>query len=69
MNPAFPGKMSDLLEIVRSFVAGATLGAIFVALRLPIPAPPNLAGVVGIIGVFVGFVVMSHFFGKYLRSS
>jgi len=34
---------------------GAVVGFLFGILRLPIPAPPTLAGVLGIIGITLGF--------------
>ena len=45
------GKM---MESVKSLLAGMACGAVFALLRLPTPAPPVLAGVVGIVGVVLG---------------
>jgi XapX domain-containing protein len=44
-------------EILLSLLAGLICGAIFTALKLPLPAPPVLPGVVGIFGVFLGMKV------------
>ncbi|MBM4761948.1 DUF1427 family protein [Bacillus sp. B15-48] len=41
-------------EVVLALVAGLIVGILFKFLRLPIPAPPVLAGVVGIVGVYIG---------------
>ncbi|WP_155668584.1 XapX domain-containing protein [Ornithinibacillus caprae] len=46
---------------IQSFLAGIVLGAIFSLLNLPIPAPPNLAGITGIVGIFVGFLIINRF--------
>ena len=46
-----------------SLFVGILLGAVFSLLRLPIPAPNNLAGILGIFGVFVGFLIVNHFRG------
>ncbi|WP_095210617.1 XapX domain-containing protein [Endozoicomonas ascidiicola] len=35
---------------------GFAVGVLFSFLRLPIPAPPTLAGVMGIVGVYLGFL-------------
>ncbi len=43
-------------EVVLSIVTGAVVGVVFAALKLPIPAPPVLSGVMGIVGVYLGAV-------------
>ncbi|MEO0139227.1 MAG: DUF1427 family protein [candidate division WOR-3 bacterium] len=48
-------------EIVLAFLTGFITGAIFSMAKLPIPAPPTLAGVMGIIGIFLGYVVVRYF--------
>ena len=40
--------------ILLSIVTGVVVGGIFQALRLPVPAPPVLAGVAGIFGIWLG---------------
>ncbi|WP_155668583.1 XapX domain-containing protein [Ornithinibacillus caprae] len=45
-----------------SFLTGIVLGIVFSLLELPIPAPPNFAGVMGIVGVFTGFVLVNNLF-------
>lgn len=52
-----------MFEIIKSLLAGLACGIVFSLLKLPIPAPPVVAGVVGIIGVFLGYVLISHFRG------
>ena len=41
-------------EIVMALLAGLVVGVLFSLLRLPIPAPPMLSGVMGIVGVYLG---------------
>jgi len=41
-------------QIILSIIAGAALGFAFRAVKLPLPAPSVLAGVVGIAGVYLG---------------
>lgn len=42
-------------EILLALLAGSIVGFLFAFLRLPIPAPPVLSGVMGIVGVFLGY--------------
>ena len=48
------------MELLKSLGAGALCGVVFSLAGLPIPAPPVLAGVVGIIGVFAGYVLVQR---------
>ncbi|MGN8645204.1 XapX domain-containing protein [Gracilibacillus sp. HCP3S3_G5_1] len=41
-------------EIALSLLAGIIVGILFKFMKLPLPAPPVLAGVVGIFGVYFG---------------
>ncbi|MUV36714.1 hypothetical protein JNUCC1_00518 [Lentibacillus sp. JNUCC-1] len=47
--------------ILKSLLAGFLLGVVFSLLKLPIPAPPNLPGVTGVVGVFVGFILVKAY--------
>ena len=44
-------------EVLLTTVSGFIVGMIFAKLKLPIPAPPTLAGVMGIVGLFLGYLV------------
>lgn len=44
-------------EIVLALATGFVVGFLFALCKLPIPAPPALAGVTGIIGIYLGFKV------------
>jgi XapX domain-containing protein len=46
--------LTNWKEAALAFVAGAILGFIFVKLRLPVPAPAVLAGIIGVIGIWFG---------------
>ena len=50
-------------EILLSLFFGCVTGALFAAFSLPVPAPGNLAGVMGIVGLFLGYVI-----GNYLKA-
>ncbi|WP_129598374.1 XapX domain-containing protein [Anaerophilus nitritogenes] len=41
--------------VFMALLTGAITGSIFSYLKLPLPAPPTLAGIAGIIGLFLGF--------------
>ncbi|PRX61497.1 XapX domain-containing protein [Cohnella sp. SGD-V74] len=43
-----------LKEILLSLLAGLIVGIVFKMIKLPLPAPPVLSGVLGIVGVFLG---------------
>ncbi|MCA1032142.1 DUF1427 family protein [Bacillus timonensis] len=42
-------------EVIFSLITGGIVGFVFALLKLPIPAPPVLSGVTGIVGVFLGY--------------
>lgn len=41
-------------EILLALFAGFIVGVLFSFLKLPIPAPPVLSGIMGIVGVYLG---------------
>ena len=45
---------------ILAFITGIIVGVVFALLKLPIPAPPTLAGILGIIGIFVGYIIVSR---------
>jgi XapX domain-containing protein len=44
-------------ELAYALVTGVVAGFAFAKMKLPIPAPPTLAGVLGIVGVFLGYLL------------
>ncbi|WP_034428944.1 DUF1427 family protein [Caldisalinibacter kiritimatiensis] len=44
----------DIILILKATFAGVVLGALFEKIRLPLPAPPVFAGVMGVLGVLLG---------------
>ncbi len=42
-------------EVLVALAVGIMVGVIFRAVKLPVPAPPTLAGVAGIVGIFLGY--------------
>lgn len=49
-------------DVVLALVTGVTAGACFGLARLPVPAPPTIAGVVG-----VGALALGYYLGTRLR--
>jgi len=48
---------ANLKECLLALLAGAILGYIFAKINLPVPAPPVLAGILGIIGIWLGYLL------------
>lgn len=44
-------------EVILTTLTGFIVGLLFAGLKLPIPAPPSLAGVMGIVSIFLGYLV------------
>lgn len=47
-------------EVIAAAVVGMVVGIIFGFLDLPIPAPPALSGVMGIVGIFAGYKLVNY---------
>jgi XapX domain-containing protein len=43
-----------------ALVTGFTAGALFAYLNVPIPAPPSISGVLGIVGIYLGFKLIEN---------
>ncbi len=53
-------------EILLALSTGTIVGVIFAFAKLPIPAPQTLAGIAGIVGIYLGFIGIQYllkFFG------
>lgn len=46
---------------VLALLTGVLTGALFRMVQIPIPAPATLAGVMGIVGIFLGYSIVDHF--------
>lgn len=44
------------------FIVGLFTGVLFSLLKLPIPAPPALDGVLGIVGIWAGYQLITYLF-------
>ena len=46
---------------ILALITGLVAGGVFSLLKLPLPAPPTLPGVVGIVGIFLGAKIVEFF--------
>jgi XapX domain-containing protein len=46
-------------EIILCTVTGAAVGAIFTVFKLPVPVPPVFPAVMGIVGLWIGSVLIA----------
>jgi XapX domain-containing protein len=44
-------------SVAKTLICAAVLGVAFESLRLDIPAPPTIQGIVGIVGLFIGYKI------------
>lgn len=42
---------------ILSIITGAVVGVVFGVVGATVPAPPNIAGVLGIVGITIGYAV------------
>lgn len=52
-----------MMTCLLALATGLAVGVLFAFLRLPIPAPASLPGIVGAVGCFLGSVIV-----QYVRS-
>ena len=55
-----PTTKNPMLEILLALAVGIVIGLVFSASKLPLPAPPALAGVAGIVGIYFGGQIWPH---------
>jgi XapX domain-containing protein len=51
--------ISSLSNNLLALGTGAIVGAIFAVVKLPIPAPRVLPGIIGIVGLWLGYVMVT----------
>ncbi len=45
--------------LIKALLTGLLTGIVFAFFKLPIPAPTALAGVLGVVGIYVGYVLVA----------
>ena len=53
------GEMARMRDIFMTTFVGAIVGGVFSAFKLPIPAPPVFAGLMGIVGLWIGYAIVT----------
>lgn len=48
-----------MVEVLISLVIGGLVGVIFSVISIPVPAPPTVAGVAGILGLTLGYMAVA----------
>lgn len=43
-----------MTEVLLALFAGTIVGLLFSIIKLPLPAPPVLSGIAGIVGIYLG---------------
>ena len=55
---------NEIKDIVVSLFTGGLVGAAFALASAPVPAPPVVAGVAGILGITIGYSALKAVTGK-----
>lgn len=50
--------------MVMVLIGGAVVGAAFAAMRLPLPAPPTIEGLLGIVSLWAGWQLVTLALGR-----
>ena len=53
---------TELVSALQSGGLGVAIGALFAIIGFKPPSPDNLAGIMGILGIFLGWVVAGYLF-------
>ena len=51
----------QLKEILMTTITGMGVGAVFAVFKLPVPAPPVFAGLMGIFGLWLGYGLIGRY--------
>ena len=51
----------EILSALQSGLLGITVGALFAVFGFKPPSPDTLAGIMGLLGIFVGWALVSYF--------
>ncbi len=54
-------KQSNMTVMMIALAVGIVIGAIFKALKLPVPVPRDFAGILGVMGMFIGALLVDLF--------
>ena len=54
----------ELLSALQAMVLGMGIGALFAFFKIKPPSPDTIAGIFGVMGIFIGWVIVRYFFQK-----
>ena len=57
---SFINENREIFLSLQSGVLGALIGGIFAICRLKPPSPDNLSGILGIVGIYVGWILIGQ---------
>lgn len=52
--------------VLNNFALAALIGGTFAIFKMPIPAPSNAAGIAGVVGLFVGSIIVTLVMERWL---
>lgn len=55
------------MDAVIATLAGLSVGILFTLIKLPIPAPPYLPGVMGVVGVYMGGIIGNYVLSVFMK--
>ena len=53
---------NELYLALQSCGLGVVVGALFAIFGFKPPSPDNIVGIMGVVGIFLGWVIMGHYF-------
>lgn len=56
--------LETIRDVVVSLITGSLVGGAFALTSAPVPAPPVVAGVAGILGITLGYSLLRSVLGK-----
>lgn len=56
---------ANIVVAVLALFTGFLAGAAFAVVGVPIPAPPTVSGILGIVGIYLGFKFVEYLGGGY----
>ena len=52
-----------MVDLIKSLATGFVMGGVFAFFKLPMPAPSAFAGIMGIVGIYLGFIAVQKIKG------
>ncbi|UCZ52874.1 XapX domain-containing protein [Bacillus shivajii] len=49
-----------MIQILLAIISGIIVGFLFALIKLPVPAPPAISGIAGILGIYLGYKLYNY---------